>query len=206
MLHKFSPKGSIWTMITGAALFAVCLMLLPAFKISPEKGLYIDKVQEQKAFVLLNKVRQDPNSYTERYGVSLRGISPRPNLQWNDSLAAVAERKAMSMAFRSYFGHVDPDGYGINYFVNKAYPLSDDLLKNKKQSDLEAIEGGAPSGETAIKNIVTDKAHLGDEGQKLILGEGDFNSSLTEVGIGYVHGTGSTKYWSYTCIIIAKRK
>ena len=95
----------------------------------------------------------------------------------------------------------------INYYVNKAaYPLSDDLLKNKKQSELEAIEGGAPSGEVAIKNIVVDKDHLGLDGQKLLLGEGDFNASLVDVGIGYVHGTGSTQHWSYTCVVIAKRK
>ena len=77
-------------------------------------------------------------------------------------------------------------------------------MKIKKQCDLEAIEVGASSGEVAIKNIVTDKDHLGLEGQKLLLGEGDFNASLIDVGIGYVHGTGATKYWSYTCIIIAK--
>lgn len=190
--------------IAGFALVAICLMMLPSFTIKPDRGVYIDRQQAQKAFVLLNKVRMDPNGYSERFGVSLRGIPSRPNLQWNDSLAAVAERKAMSMAFKGYFGDVDPDGYGINYYVNKAYPLPGDLLKNKKQSDLEAIEGGAPSGELAIKNIITDKAHRGTDGRKLLLGEGDFNSSLTEVGIGYVHANGSTQYWSYTCVIIAK--
>jgi len=194
------------SIITVFGFLALCLTLLPSFISNPEKGVYIDKVQAQKAFELLNKIRQDPNSYTERYEVSLKGISPRPKLQWNDSLAAVAERKAMNMAFKGYFDDVDPDGYGINYYVNKAYPISDDQLKNKKQSNLEAIEGGAPSGELAIKNIVIDKAHRGLDGRKLLLGEGDLNSSLTEVGIGYVHGTGSTKYWSFTCVVIAKKK
>jgi len=192
------------TIIIFFSILSACFFLLPSFTIHPEKGVYIDKQQAQKAFVLLNKIRKDPNAYTERYEVSLRNIAPRPELHWNDSLAAVAERKALSMAFKEYFGPVDPDGYGINYYVNKAYGISSDLVKNKKQSDLEAIEGGASSGEVAIKNIVTDKDHLGLEGQKLLLGEGDFNASLIDVGIGYVHGTGATKYWSYTCIIIAK--
>lgn len=199
MLRKLS-------IITGFSLLAVCIILLPSFRNNPERGIFIDKLQEQKAFVLLNKVRTDPNSYSERYGISLRGISPRPNLVWNDSLAAVAERRAMSMAYRGYFGYVDPDGNGVDYYINKSYPLSDDMLKNKKQSDLEAIEGGAPSGEVAIKDIIIDKAKMGAEGRKLLLGEGDYNGSLTEVGIGYVHGTGSTKYPSYTCVIIAKRR
>ncbi len=199
MLRKFS-------IIAGFCLLAGSLILLPSFTINPEKGVYLDKAQEQKAFVLLNKVRKDPNAYSERYGVSLRGIAPRTDLVWNDSLAVVAERKAMSMAMRGYFGHVDPDGNGINIIINKSYPLSDDLIKDKKLGTLEALEGGAPSGEVAIKNIVTDKAHTGQEGRKLVLGEGDFNASLNEVGIGYVHGTGSTKYWSYTVIILGKKK
>jgi len=197
MLRKLSA-------VTIFCLLSISFLLLPSFTVRPEKGVYLDRQQAQKAFVLLNKIRKDPNAYTERYEVSLRGIAPRPELQWNDSLAAVAERKALSMAFKDYFGPVDPEGYGINYYVNKAYGISADQVKNKKQSNLEAIEGGASSGEVAIKNIVTDKDHQGLEGQKLLLGEGDFNASLLDVGIGYVHGTGATKYWSYTCIIIAK--
>jgi hypothetical protein len=187
-------------------LLSASILLLPSFTVAPDKGLFIDKQQEQKAFVLLNKVRQDPNAYSERYGVSLRGISPRPNLTWNDSLTAVAERKALSMAYNGYFGHVDPKGYGINFYVNRAYPLSDDLLKDKKLSTLEAIQGGAMSGEVAIKYIVTDYNNEDPTGKQLILGEGDFNSSLTDVGIGYVHATTSNKYQSYTVIILAKRK
>jgi hypothetical protein len=173
---------------------------------APAGGMILDKQQAQRAFTELNKVRLDPNSYSERFGFSLKGIAPRPALHWDDSLCAVAERKAVSMASRGYLGHTDPDGYGVNYYINKAaYPLAPDQLKNKKQSTFEAIEGGAPSGELAIKNIIIDKDNLGDEGRKLLLGIGDFNASLVDVGIGYVHGSGSTKYKSYTCIIIAKR-
>ncbi len=169
-------------------------------------GMYIDKEQEQKALVLLNKIRHDPNSYTERFGFSLRGIAPRPELQLDDSLTSVAERWAFNMASRGFFSTDNPDGYGINYYVNKAdYALTPDLVKHKKESNLGAIEGGAASGEMAIKNIIIDKDKLGEDGRKLLLGEGDFNSTLTDVGIGYVHGTGSTKYRSYTCVIIARR-
>ncbi len=188
-------------------LLAIMGVLLPSFKISSlPGGMDIDRQQAQKAFALLNKIRHDPNSYSERFGFSLRGISPRPDLNWDDSLAAVAERRAFSMASKGYFGHVDPDGYGINYYINKAdYALTDEQIKHKKASDFDAIEGGAPSGEVAIKNIIIDKDHLGDDGRKLILGVGYFNSGLTDCGIGYVHGSGSTKYKSYTVIIIAKR-
>lgn len=198
-------KTLVYFIIT---VFVAAAMLLMSFISKPVQsgGMYIDKEQEQKAFTLLNKVRHDPNSWSERFGFSLRGIPPRPDLQLDDSLTAVAERRAFSMAARGYFSVVDQDGYGANYYVNKAdYSLAPELIKHKKESNLEAIEGGAASGEVAIRNIIIDKDKLGDDGQKLLLGIGDFNAGLTDVGIGYVHGTGSTKYRSYTCVIIAKR-
>jgi len=192
-------------------LLAAGYLLLPSF--SPDSyrdklpaGMFIDKLQEQKALALLNKVRKNPNAYSARFGTSLQGIAPRPDLHWNDSLAAVAERKAWSMASRGYFSHVDPEGYGINYFINKSYPIGDDQLTDNKLSNLEAIQGGAPSGEGAIKNIVTDFEKQDPTGRQLVLGEGDFNGSLTDVGIGYVHATTSNKYETYTVIILAKRK
>ena len=67
------------------------------------------------------------------------------------------------------------------------------------------LKEGLPSGEYGVKNIIIDKAHAGLDGRKLLLGEGDFNASLVDVGIGYVHGTGSTQYWSYTCVLSPKR-
>jgi len=195
------------TYIIALGLVASGTIALVSFKTitTAGGGLQLDLQQGQRAFVYLNKIRHDPNSFSERFSFSLKGISPRPDLEWDDSLAAVAGRKAMSMAGRGYFGHVDPDGYGINYYINKAdFSLTDEQLKHKKNSDFEALEGGAPSGEVAIRNIIIDKDNLGDDGRKLLLGIGDFNTGLLEVGIGYVHG-GSTKYASYTCVIIAKR-
>ncbi|HXB10870.1 MAG TPA: CAP domain-containing protein [Bacteroidia bacterium] len=201
MFRKISVLLSVALVITIS-----CLSLQSFISANPGGGMFIDKAQAQKALVLLNKIRKDPNSYSERLGFSLRGISPRGELQWDDSLCAVAERRALSMASRGWFGDVDPDGYGVNYYVNKAaYSLTDEQIKHKKESNFAAIEGGAPSGEIAINNIIIDKDKLGDSGRKLLLGIGDVNAALVDVGIGYVHGTGSTKYRSYTCVIIAKR-
>jgi hypothetical protein len=190
--------------ISALALLAAGAILFPSFTAVPT-GVFVDKQQEQKAFALLNKVRHDPNSYTERFGFSLKGISPKPDLRWNDSLCAVAERRALDMANRGFFEHVDPDGYGINYYINKStYTLTPEQLKHKKASDFDAYEGGAPSGEVAIKNIIIDYDKIGDEGRKLLLGIGDLNATLVDCGIAFVHGSGSTKYKSYTVVIISK--
>ena len=200
MSRKFSYLAVSVFLITAG-------MLLPSFKVSTRQGgLVLDKDQAQKAFVLLNKVRSDPNAFSERFGFSLKGVIPRSALVWDDSLAAVAERKAMDMAFHGYFGPVDQNGYGINYSINKAdYSLAPNLVKHQKESSLEAIEHDAPSGEVAIKFIVIDKHHLGPDGRNLILGVGRFNSTLTDVGIGYVRGSGSTQYRSYICVVVAHR-
>jgi|GEM_PF-2461161 len=194
------------TFFIALALVASGSIMLLSFKAAtPGGGLQVDAQQAQKAFILLNKIRHDPNSYSERFSFSLKGISPRAELNWDDSLAAVAGRKAISMAGRGYFGHVDPDGNGINYYINKAdYALTDEQLKHKKNSDFEAIDGGSPSAEVAIKNIIIDKDKLGDDQRKLLLGIGDANAALVDVGIAYIHG-GSNKYASYTVVIIAKR-
>lgn len=192
---------------TAFVALLVIGVLMPSFKISNAGGgMVLDRDQAQRAFVLLNKIRHDPNGYSERLGFSLRDVIPRPDLFWDDSLAAVAERKAMDMASRGYFGDVDPDGYGINYYINKAdYSLAPELIKHKHQSNLEALGYDSPSGEVAIKDIIIDKHKLGDDGRKLILGVGDFNSKLTDVGIGYVKGSGSTKHRTYICVIVAHR-
>jgi hypothetical protein len=195
------------SVLSVASVCIATICLLQSFTpVVPGVGIFIDKAQAQKALALLNKIRKDPNSYSERLGFSLRGISPRGELQWDDSLCAVAERRAMSMASMGWFGDVDPEGYGVNYYINKAaYSLTDEQIKHKKESNFAAIEGGAPSGEIAVQYIIIDKDKLGDSGRKLLLGIGDINAALVDVGIGFVHGSGSTKYKSYTCIIIAKR-
>jgi hypothetical protein len=201
MFRKLSYFIAFLLLAAGAVLFPSFIESIPR-----PGGIDLDKQQAQKAFVLLNKVRHDPNSYSQRFGYSLKGVIPRPDLNWDDSLCAVAERRALSMVNKGFFGHVDPDGYGINYYINKAdYALTDDQIKHKKESNFDAYEGGAPSGEVAIKNIIIDYDKLGDEGRKLLLGEGDFNAGLTDCGIAYVHGSGSTKYKSYTVVVIAKR-
>lgn len=190
------------------SILAIALTIsLFSFKASfPGAGIEYDAAQSQKAFILLNKVRHDPNSYSQRFGFPLKGYAPRLDLVWDDSLAAVAMRRAVSMAYKGYFGHVDPDGYGINYYINQAsYTLTEDQLKHKKASDFDAYEGGAMSGEMAIKNIIIDYDKIGDEGRNLLLGVGDLNSTLTDCGVAFVHGSGSTKYKSYTVVIIAKR-
>src|SRR5690348_4117044 len=92
------------------------LALCISAKLSPPD---IDKAEAKKAFAFLNKVRSNPSDFADEMPF-LAEIGPKPLLKWNDTLAQVAEAKAADMATRKYVAHVDPDGYGLNYYINKA--------------------------------------------------------------------------------------
>jgi hypothetical protein len=184
--------------------FMALTALLVSYKDTPD-GIYADPQQALRAFTQLNKVRKDPNSFTERYNVSLKDVAAQPDLAWSDTLAEVAQAWALDMAQHDYLGNVNKDGYGVNYFMHKAgYRLDTIWRKYKKTSTFVAIDGGSPSGETAIKALVVDKDNSSLDERKLLLGIGDFNASLHDCGIGFVHGTKDTKYRNYTVVIIAK--
>lgn len=195
MLHRFFK-------IVILTAFGAGMFLFSAYNTIPD-GIYSDPQQAQKAFIQLNKVRKDPNAYTERYHVEMVNIPSAPALIWNDTLAIVAENCALDMAQKSYFGGVDRDGYGSNYYINKAgYRLDAEWLKHKKAHDFEAIDGGSQSGETAIAALIMDKNNSSLDERKLLLGMGSFNAGLHDVGIAFVHGTKYTKYRTYTVVII----
>jgi len=183
----------------------VTALLLPSFRVSPGEGIYADQQQALRAFEQLNKVRKDPNSFSERYGITLKGIPSSQELTWNDTLAMVAQNKALDMAQKDYFGSVDKDGFGINYYINKAgYRIDTVWRKHNKADNFAAFDGGAPSGPDAIREIVVGKPSTVGDGKELLLGMGDFNSTLVDCGVGFVHGIKETKYRTYTCIIIAR--
>ena len=125
-------------------------MVVSAYTVADE-GIKSDPNQAKRAFEYLKKVRKDPNLFTERLHVSLKDVAAGPDLVWNDTLASVAELKALDMAQKNYFGHVDKEGYGINYYINKAgYKLDDQYLKKKHASDFEAIANSQQSGRTLL--------------------------------------------------------
>src|SRR5262245_60128019 len=59
--------------------------------------------EAKKAFAYLNQVRANPGKYSQEIGANLNRLKPRPTLTWNDTLARVAEQKALDMGKRKYF-------------------------------------------------------------------------------------------------------
>ena len=182
-------------------------LALPAVFARDEKEkATLDHDEAKKAFEYLNRIRQEPAKFSKEVGVDLSDVKPRPALIWNDILAKVAEEKALDMANRDYFGHVTPEGLGINIQIHQAgYFLPKDWVKEKDQNFFESISAGTETGVAAIKNLIVDKELPAALHRKQLLGMNEFYSLCTDIGIGFARNPKS-KYRTYMSIIIARKK
>lgn len=137
--------------------------------------------------------------------LSLRGITPnavevqiaslainhpdqaRPTMVYDPLLNLVARTKALDLARRGYFAHVDPDGYGPNKALQLAgYGLpgwwGDDLDSNY----IESIGGGYSSAQAAFDGWMNSAGH-----RRHLLAEVEFYAGQTRYGVGYAELPGS---------------
>lgn len=164
----------------------------------------LDKEQARSAYVLLNKIRKNPQSYAREMPF-LGEVKAMPALKWNDTLAKAAEAKALDMARRNYFAHVDPDGYGMNYHIMKAgYRLDSSWTKNPKANYFESCNAGGQTGEEVIRMLLIDEGVPNAGHRKHLLGIDSWSSGLYDIGIGYARSDSSSFYKTYTCVLIAK--
>lgn len=183
----------------------ICLILIVVF-ISMQKDttIQVNKEEAKKAFALLQAIRKDPNAFSQELKFKKNLNVSKITLKWNDTLAKVAENRAYDMASKNYFSHTSKEGYGVNYYINKAgYSLNASWLKSKSSNFFESIAANQGSGENAIKALIIDEG-LSEKGHRNhLLGLDEWNSSLTDIGIGYVTSSAST-YKNYMVVIIAK--
>jgi uncharacterized protein YkwD len=162
------------------------------------------KEEALKAYQYLNEVRQRPSAFSEEIGVDLSYVQALSALTWSDELAQAAEKKALDMAKRDYFDHVDKEGYGMNYWIAKAgYKLPDEWIKRKSYNNFESIQAGLSSGIEAIKNLILDEGTNPPGHRNHLLGIMPFWSNCTDVGIGIARDQDS-EYEYYTCVLVAK--
>jgi uncharacterized protein YkwD len=188
--------------ITAIRILGLCLILC-AFK--TDKDITIHKEEAQKAFVLLTDIRNNPNKYCQELNFEKDLKTSSVQLKWNETLAEVAERKAFDMANRNYFSHVDPDGFGINYYINKSgYSLNADWIRDKSANYFESIIVNAQDGQDAIKRLILD-IHTPSLGHRNhLLGLNQWSASLTDIGIGFIKCDFGCSYKTYVTVIIAK--
>jgi uncharacterized protein YkwD len=185
------------------SLIIAAFFLVTSFK--ADKKIVIDHAEAQKAFALLTKIRATPGAYSKQLHFDKAINVSTIKLTWNDTLAQVAEAKAYDMANRDYFDHVNPDGYGINYFIDKSgYTLNPGWLKNKSDNFFESITANEDNAQDAIKTLIIDNGEPGLGHRKHLLGLDKWNASLVDIGIGFCRCDSGSTYQTYTCVIIAK--
>lgn len=162
--------------------------------------------EARKAFTYLMDVRNHPEKYYSVYPFLKNAKISKVQLKWNDTLQKVAEAKAMDMASRNYFDHVDKQGYGINYRLKQAgYALEAKWTKTKSENYFESICAGMKDSEDAIRLLLIDEGVPSLGHRNHLLGIEDWNASLYDIGIGYVEMPDEkNEYNSYLSLIIAK--
>src|SRR5262249_19281153 len=194
-----------WLPVLPACVTLALLCVPRAISDENEKAA-LDRDEAKKAFDYLNKVRKEPAKFSEEIGVDLSDVKARPALAWNKVLAKVAEEKALDMANRDYFGHVTPEGRGINIQIHEAgYKLPKDWVKDKKQNFFESISAGKDTGVEAIQQLIVDKDVPEAAHRRHLLGTNDFFAKCTDIGIGFARQPNS-KYRTYMSIVIARKK
>lgn len=125
----------------------------------------------------------------------------RTVLRCNPILMEQAMRKAKDMIERKYYGHVDIDGFGMNYFLRKAgYPLPSYYLTSKEANNVEALAAGPDFGlaDAAFQGYLNSSKH-----RPQVLGLTAGWAAQDEYGVGYAYSDNS-KYANYWVVITAK--
>ena len=188
-----------------ARLIGMMLILLLSVSCSIQDEVVIDREEARLAFELLNDIRLHAPLYREDLSLPRNLAIKKTELTWNPILAKVAETKAADMARRNYFGHTDPGGYGMNYYINKAgYSLNPSWLRKKNENHFESIMADAEDGEDAIYALIIDKGVPSFGHRNHLLGIGNWNASLTDIGIGFARRDSGSTYTTYISVVIAK--
>jgi uncharacterized protein YkwD len=122
----------------------------------------------------------------------------RPSLTCDPILASVARARAEDMADRDYFGHVNPDGIGPNYLVEKAgFALPEWYDHDRDANNIESIAAGFGTANEAWAAWMESNGH-----RTHLLALDSFYAQQVKVGVGYASAPG-TRFEHYWVIISA---
>lgn len=119
----------------------------------------------------------------------------RKALIWDSRLHAAARARSKDMGVRGYFNHVNPDGFGPNWFVTQTgYRLPMQWTAFDGGNQVESILGGHVSAEAAFKMWMGSTKHVNH-----ILARNPFYENQTRYGVGYVYVPNSRykHYWTF---------
>jgi uncharacterized protein YkwD len=187
-------------------LFSAISILFLAFSSQNDKG-YLDEQEARLMFDYLQDLRQKK---VDRFDPLLKYVDKGSLLlNWNDTLAKVAQARAMDMAVHNYFDHIDRKGYGVNYYIAEAgYELESEWTEKKDYNFFESLEAGKENYKEIISDLIIDQGVPNKGHRKHLLGLDEWNKKNVDVGIA-VYRVGSNEkatYSTYTVIIIARHK
>jgi hypothetical protein len=187
--------------------FAIILLaIFTVFFITTKAQVTLNKPEANSMYVLLNKIRANPKAYAKNYKLNLSLPFTKRALIKDTNLQKAAEAKALDMANRQYFSHINPDGVGMNFLINKAgYALPEKYYTPISTNYFESIGAGYENGKATLQALIIDSLVPNKAHRNHLLGIGDFNKTLIHVGIGFVNCLDSNcNFQTYCCILIAR--
>ena len=140
-----------------------------------------------KESALLERIRQHPEQRRSR-------------LRCDASLTAFARSRALDMARRDYFAHVNPDHQGPNLLLkNSGYPLPG-YYAGIRANSIESIAGGYADPHTVFDRLMQSESHRAH-----LLALEAFFEDQDEIGVAHVHAQQS-EMEDYWVIVIARRR
>ncbi len=122
----------------------------------------------------------------------------RSKMHPDDRLTQVARARAMDMAKRNYFDHVNPDGVGPNYLVRQTgYQLPSFWSTSRTANNVESIEAGYMTADDAWSGWMASSPH-----KTHLLATDSFYRDQTSYGVGHYYDANS-KYKHYWVVITA---
>ncbi|MEZ4708682.1 MAG: CAP domain-containing protein [Caldilineaceae bacterium] len=178
-------------------IIVLCTVLVPANVAKADSGskFFIPIAPNKSTNCQLNEQEQQ----IEAMLVSDEN-QQRPEMVCNDILSRVARERALDMATRDYFDHINPDGHGPNYLVREAgYILPDSYSNAADANNIESIAAGFSTAEAAWDGWMNSPSH-----RKHLLAEIPFYTEQVEYGIGYVYLSDGNTYHYYWVVLTAK--
>lgn len=178
-------------------IITLCALFLPTNVAKADSGskFYIPIAVNKSTDCQLNEQEQQVESM-------LVGDAnqQRPEMICNSILSKVARERALDMATRDYFDHVNPDGIGPNYLVRSAgYNLPTSYSNDMDANNIESIAAGYSTAEAAWDGWMNSPSH-----RKHLLAEIPFYTEQVEYGIGYVYISDGNTYHYYWVVLTAK--
>lgn len=191
-LRRFATSNKILTIVNQTLIdnFA----LISTFLYESSHYSYLEQIL-QLSDCQLNEQEKQIEELLRTHSDQQRTI-----LTCSPILAIIARGRAEDMGRRSYFRHVNPDGFGANYLVRQVgYILPNSYGQAPESNNIESI-GAGPNNAIGM----WDAWMKSSKHRSHLLGEASFFAEQVDYGIGFAQTPGSP--YQYYWVFISARQ